>query len=352
MRSERPKPLHLLCGRPMVLHVLDALAELERRPGRRGRRATAPSGSPRSSPTEAPRASRSSSSSSTCSAAPATPSASGSPRSPTTTRRRRRRRPRPARATRRCCARRRSPRWSRAPPLDRRRLHGAHRRRSTTRPATAGSCGPTTSGSRGSSRSADATDDERPIDEVNTSIYCFRRGAAGPGAAPAQPDERAGRVLPDRRRRASCHDAGYSVAGRGGRRPGRDRRASTTGSSWPRPRPSCAADQRAVDAARRDDVGPRAHLHRRHRRARRPTSRCSRARCCRARCVVGPGAEIGPDTRSSTAWSGRGRELEHRCASGARDRRATPRSARSPCSAPAAACRRRARRARSTLGAS
>jgi bifunctional UDP-N-acetylglucosamine pyrophosphorylase / glucosamine-1-phosphate N-acetyltransferase len=29
MRSSRPKPLHLLCGRPMVLHVLDALAELE-----------------------------------------------------------------------------------------------------------------------------------------------------------------------------------------------------------------------------------------------------------------------------------------------------------------------------------
>ncbi len=28
MRSERPKPLHRLCGRPMVLHVLDALAEI------------------------------------------------------------------------------------------------------------------------------------------------------------------------------------------------------------------------------------------------------------------------------------------------------------------------------------
>ncbi|HEY3701572.1 MAG TPA: NTP transferase domain-containing protein [Acidimicrobiales bacterium] len=28
MRSAQPKPLHLLCGRPMVLHVLDALAEL------------------------------------------------------------------------------------------------------------------------------------------------------------------------------------------------------------------------------------------------------------------------------------------------------------------------------------
>jgi bifunctional UDP-N-acetylglucosamine pyrophosphorylase / glucosamine-1-phosphate N-acetyltransferase len=29
MRSSRPKPLHRLCGRPMVLHVLDALSELE-----------------------------------------------------------------------------------------------------------------------------------------------------------------------------------------------------------------------------------------------------------------------------------------------------------------------------------
>ena len=29
MHSERPKPLHRLCGRPMVLHVLDALAELD-----------------------------------------------------------------------------------------------------------------------------------------------------------------------------------------------------------------------------------------------------------------------------------------------------------------------------------
>ena len=28
MRSDRPKPLHLICGRPMVMHVIDALAEL------------------------------------------------------------------------------------------------------------------------------------------------------------------------------------------------------------------------------------------------------------------------------------------------------------------------------------
>ena len=28
MRSTRPKPLHVLCGRAMVLHILDTLAEL------------------------------------------------------------------------------------------------------------------------------------------------------------------------------------------------------------------------------------------------------------------------------------------------------------------------------------
>ena len=29
MRSSRPKPIHLLCGRPMSMYVLDALAELD-----------------------------------------------------------------------------------------------------------------------------------------------------------------------------------------------------------------------------------------------------------------------------------------------------------------------------------
>src|SRR6476659_5013056 len=29
MRSERPKPLHVICGRPMVLHVLHALEGLD-----------------------------------------------------------------------------------------------------------------------------------------------------------------------------------------------------------------------------------------------------------------------------------------------------------------------------------
>ena len=29
MRSERPKPLHVICGRPMVVHVLHALEGLD-----------------------------------------------------------------------------------------------------------------------------------------------------------------------------------------------------------------------------------------------------------------------------------------------------------------------------------
>ncbi|MDG2112834.1 MAG: NTP transferase domain-containing protein, partial [Actinomycetota bacterium] len=28
MRSARPKPIHLICGRPMAMHVLDSLVEL------------------------------------------------------------------------------------------------------------------------------------------------------------------------------------------------------------------------------------------------------------------------------------------------------------------------------------
>ena len=48
---------------------------------------------------------------------------------------------------------------------------------------------------------ADATDDERAITEINTSIYCFRRSLLAPVAAPAEPGQRPGRVLPDRRGR-------------------------------------------------------------------------------------------------------------------------------------------------------
>ena len=51
---------------------------------------------------------------------------------------------------------------------------------------------------------ADADIEEREVDEINTSIYCFRRNLLAPGAAPPEPRERAGRVLPDRRDRGAA----------------------------------------------------------------------------------------------------------------------------------------------------
>ena len=203
MRSQRPKPLHRLCGRPMVLHVLDALAELDVDRvvvvvGHRGEWVSKSLDRAR-----ADGRSRSSSSSRPSSSAPATPRrwrSPGSRSTPRSTRTSRRRR-RPARATRR----------SLRPPtlaalVRHHREHdaggdAAHRRRRRTRPATAGSSAAATARVVRIVEEADATDEEREITEVNTSIYCFRRSAARPGAAPAQPGQLAGRVLPDRRRR-------------------------------------------------------------------------------------------------------------------------------------------------------
>ena len=81
MRSAIPKPLHRLCGRPMVLHVLDALAELADRTGRRRRRL--PLGRRREGRPGrgAPGAARSSSSSSPSRSGRATPPRSRSPAS-------------------------------------------------------------------------------------------------------------------------------------------------------------------------------------------------------------------------------------------------------------------------------
>ena len=44
MRSDRPKPLHMICGRAMVMHVIHALEPLAADRDRRSSSATAPSG--------------------------------------------------------------------------------------------------------------------------------------------------------------------------------------------------------------------------------------------------------------------------------------------------------------------
>ena len=159
-------------------------------------------------------------------------------------------------ATRRCCGPRPSPRWSpsTAPPAPPAR---PHRPRSTTPPATAASCAARTTGSPASSSTPTPPPTSSTIDEINTSIYCFRRSLLAPALRRVEPRQRPGRVLPHRRRRGA----------RRRRPPGRRAwspttptrpRASTTGPSWPSPRPSCgAAPTSAWLRAGRHDGRPR-----------------------------------------------------------------------------------------------
>ena len=85
----------------------------------------------------------------------------------------------------------------------------------------------------------DATDEETAIDEVNTSIYCFRRSILAPTLRRISPANAQGEyyltdavaVLSQRR----LHACARSCCPTPSRRP-----ASTTGPSWPWPRRSCA----------------------------------------------------------------------------------------------------------------
>ena len=84
----------------------------------------------------------------------------------------------------------------------------------------------------------EATDAERQIDEVATTVYCFRQGVLAPALRRLWPDNSLGEYyLTDTV--AVLHDAGYAVTT--GSRPTRWRRLrSTTGPSSPTPRRTCA----------------------------------------------------------------------------------------------------------------
>ena len=205
MRSPLPKPLHRLCGRPMLLHVLDALAELpiERVVVVVGYRAARYQGSRvRGAGRAASRVRRA--------GRPARYRRRHRGRTDRLPRRRRSRRRRPwsCPGTRRSCVRRRSPRScartvSRTPrrPLLTARIDD---------PAGYGRVVVRKDGGvREIVEHADATDEEREIDEVATSIYCFRHGVLAPALRRLVAEQRPGRVLPDRRRSRSSHDAGY-----------------------------------------------------------------------------------------------------------------------------------------------
>ena len=148
---------------------------------------------------------------------------------------------------------------------------------------------------------------------MNTSIYCFRRSILAPAAAPAEPGQRPGRVLPDRRRRASCSAPATGSQSLVLRRPhggGRGQRPGPAGRGRGR---AAGPDQRALDAPRRHHVGPRTDLRRRRGGAR--DRRVPAARGDPARCAASSetGSEIGPNCvlTDTVVGDGSGGDPEH-----------------------------------------
>jgi len=155
---------------------------------------------------------------------------------------------------------------------------------------------------------ADATDDERAIDEVNTSIYCFRRSVLAPALRRLNPENAQGEYyLTDVI--AVLHDAGYAVV-----------------------------SLVAADAAETQGVNDRVQLAQAEAELRRRTNeRWLRlgvtmldpdrtyidttvelatdvtlfpGTLLQGRCVIGAGAELGPDTRLVDCVVGAGAVVE------------------------------------------
>ena len=291
MRSNRPKPLHLLCGRAMLLYVLDALADCRCRPSRRRRRPRR-----RARHQEAP--------------GRGTRPAARLRRAARAAGHRRRRERRPHRVPRRRPRRRRRARAARRHAAAASRHRGAARRSITATPTPRAPCSPPASPIRPATAAcvrgkddrvrriveqSDATDEEREIDEVNTSIYCFRRSLLAPALRRLSPENAQGEYyLTDVVE--VLYDAGYPVVSVVADDPAR-RKASTTGCSWPSPRPSCASAP--TPCGSREGVTmldpERTYIDTTVELATDVT--LFPGTMLQGRCVIGAGAEIGPDTR-------------------------------------------------------
>ena len=113
----------------------------------------------------------------------------------------------------------------------------------------------------------DATEEERAITEWNTSIYCFRRSVLAPALRRVTPDNEQGEYyLTDVV--AVLHDAGYPIVAvptddDDEAQGVNDRAPARTGRGRASP-----AHERPVARPRRHDARPRAHVHRRQRQPR------------------------------------------------------------------------------------
>ena len=236
----------------------------------------------------------------------------------------------------------------RRPPGLRRRLHRPHRpharphrlRPDRPRSRRSGRCAIV--------EQADATDEEKEIDEVNTVDLLL------PGAACSAPALR--RISPENAQGEYyltdvvevLAGAGYRVVGRGGRRrrrhPGRER-PPPAGRRRVRAAPP---HERGLDAQGRHHGRPGAHLRRRHRRPRPRRHPLPRHDPPGSRASSAPAPSSAPTPAWSTASSAPGRWSRTPSAATPRSARA-PTSARSPCWSPAAASLRGPGPGRSTL---
>ena len=273
MHSVRPKPLHLLCGRPMILHVLDAMAEIDVDPGRRGGRAPGRVGHQDARATRpalhADRVRRAGD------AVGHRRRAGRRAHRPARRRRRGRRCRRPPGGHARSCARRRWPRWcaTTGPPMPARRCSPP---KSRIPVATAGSCTARTTSCAGSSRRS------TPPTRRRRSPRSTRRSTASAGAslAPAlrrlSPANAQGEYyLTDAV--GVLFSAGYRVQSLVLRDPMEAAGRQRPGPAGRGRGRAAGSDQRALDAPGRDHVGPRAHLCRRRGRSWPPMSRSCRA---------------------------------------------------------------------------
>ena len=278
MRSGTPKVLHPLCGRPMVLHVVDALAALPLERivvvvGHGAERVTKTLHE--QLVTEVPvefveqRVQRGTGDAVSV-ALTSSASTTSTPRTTSSW----------CPATTRCCGPRPSPG---SPPST------ATRR---PRPRSSPPPPPTPTGYGRVVRDkdgrvarivehADADREEREINEINTSIYCFRRNLLAPALRRLSPENAQGEYyLTDAIE--VLRDAGPQRDRARGRRSGRGDQVNDRVQLADAEAELRRRINRRLDARGRHDGRPAAHLHRRDGRARARRAAAARARCSRA----------------------------------------------------------------------
>ena len=137
-----------------------------------------------------------------------------------------------------------------------RRRHRPHRHPATRPPATAASCATRTAASTTSSSTPTPTPEELEINEINTSIYCFRRGLLAPALRRLSPENAQGEYyLTDAV--SVLQETGHTVIGVAAEDPDETAGVNDRAQLAERRGGAARAHQPALDARRRLDDRPR-----------------------------------------------------------------------------------------------